>query len=88
MRTIALEEHFASPGFLDGPGHELKAQALKFGAAAAKLFEKLCEVGEKRIAEMDAARDRCTGAPDCRPEVGQLSPYRRVYQYLRWEWFS
>jgi len=56
MRTIALEEHFASPGFLDGPGHELKAQALKFGAVAAKLFEQLCDVGEKRIAEMDAAR--------------------------------
>ena len=55
MRTIALEEHFASPGFLDGPGHELKAQALKFGAAAAKLFEQLCDVGETRIAEMDAA---------------------------------
>ena len=55
MRTIALEEHFASPGFLDGAGHELKAQALKFGAAAAKLFEQLCDVGEKRIAEMDAA---------------------------------
>jgi predicted TIM-barrel fold metal-dependent hydrolase len=56
MRTIALEEHFASPGFLHGPGHELKAQALKFGAPAAKLFEKLCDVGEQRIAEMDAAR--------------------------------
>ena len=25
---------------------------------------------------------------ESRPEVGQLSPYRRVYQYLRWEWFS
>ena len=56
MRTIALEEHFASPGFLDGPGQELKAQALKFGAAASKLFEQLREVGQKRIAEMDAAR--------------------------------
>lgn len=33
-----------------------RAQALKFGGAAAKLFEKLCDVGEKRIAEMDAAR--------------------------------
>jgi len=29
---------------------------LKFGAAAAKLFEQLCDVGEKRIAEMDAAK--------------------------------
>jgi uncharacterized protein len=55
MRTITLEEHYASPGFLDGPGRELKGQALKFGAAAAKLFEQLCDVGEKRIAEMDAA---------------------------------
>jgi hypothetical protein len=53
MRTIALE-HYASPGFLDGPGRELKAQALKFGGPAAKLFEQLCDVGEKRIAEMDA----------------------------------
>jgi len=32
------------------------AQALKCGGAAAKLLEKLCDVGEKRIAEMDAAR--------------------------------
>src|SRR6516164_3626638 len=56
MRTISLEEHYASPGFLDGPGRELKAQALKFGAAAAKLFEQLCDVGEKRIAETDAAK--------------------------------
>jgi predicted TIM-barrel fold metal-dependent hydrolase len=56
MLTISLDEHYASPGFLDGPGRELKAQALKFGAAAAKLFEQLCDVGEKRIAEMDAAK--------------------------------
>jgi len=56
MRTISLEEHYASPGFLDGPGRELKAQALKFGAAAAKLFEQLCDVGEKRITEMDSAK--------------------------------
>ncbi len=55
MRTIALEEHFASPGFLDGPGKQLKAQALQFGAAAAKLFEQLCDTGDQRIAEMDAA---------------------------------
>ena len=55
MRIITLEEHFASPGFFDDPGRELKAQALKFGAAAAKLFERLCDVGEKRISEMDAA---------------------------------
>jgi uncharacterized protein len=56
MRTITLEEHFASPGFLDGPGRELKEQASKFGPSAAKLFERLTDVGEKRIAEMDEAK--------------------------------
>lgn len=56
MRTVTLEEHYASPSFLDGPGRELRSQALRFGAAAAKLFEQLCDVGEKRIAEMDAAK--------------------------------
>jgi uncharacterized protein len=56
MRIITLEEHFASPGFLDGPGQGLKAQALRLGeAAAARLFEQLCDLGDKRIAEMDAA---------------------------------
>lgn len=55
MRTVALEEHYANPSFLDGPGRELKDQALKFGGPAAKLLEQLCEVGAMRIAEMDAA---------------------------------
>ena len=55
MRTITLEEHFASPGFLDGPGRGLKEQALKFGGPAAKLLEQLCDLGDKRIAEMDSA---------------------------------
>ena len=55
MRTIAIEEHFVSPSFLDGPGRELKAQALKFGEAAQKLFDQLRDVGEKRIADMDSA---------------------------------
>ena len=56
MRTITLEEHFAIPRFLDGPGRGLKEQALKFGGPAAKLFEQLCDLGDKRIAEMDAAQ--------------------------------
>jgi Caspase domain len=54
MRTITLEEHFVSPGFLDGAGRELKEQALRFGGAA-KLLEQLCDIGDKRLAEMDAA---------------------------------
>ena len=55
MRTITLEEHFASEGFLNGPGSKLKEQAASFGGRAAKLFEQLSDLGEKRIAEMDAA---------------------------------
>jgi len=55
MRTITLEEHFAFPGFLDGPGRDLKARAQQFGDRAAKLLEQLCDIGDKRIAEMDFA---------------------------------
>src|SRR5215469_5146311 len=74
MRTITLEEHFASPGFLDGPGRELKAQALKFGEAAAKLFEQLRDVGEKRIAEMDAAKIDMQLLSLTSPGTEQLEP--------------
>src|SRR5262249_24999128 len=56
MRTITLEEHFATPRFFDGPGRELKEQAEKFNnARALKLIPRLCDLGDKRIAEMDAA---------------------------------
>jgi predicted TIM-barrel fold metal-dependent hydrolase len=55
MRTITLEEHFATAGFLDGPGRDLKARAQQYGDRAAKLLEQLCDLGDKRIAEMDAA---------------------------------
>jgi uncharacterized protein len=55
MRTITLEEHFATPGFMDGPGRDLKDRALQFGGPAAKILDQLCEVGDKRIADMDAA---------------------------------
>ena len=36
MRTITLEEHFATPRFLDGPGRDLKEQAEKFNNARAR----------------------------------------------------
>jgi predicted TIM-barrel fold metal-dependent hydrolase len=56
MRTITLEEHFATPRFLDGPGRDLKEQAEKFNnARELKLIPQLCDLGDKRIAEMDAA---------------------------------
>ena len=27
MRTIALEEHYATPAFMDGPGRQIKEEA-------------------------------------------------------------
>jgi hypothetical protein len=33
MRTITLEEHFATPGFLDGPGCDLKNRRARSAAA-------------------------------------------------------
>jgi uncharacterized protein len=74
MRTITLEEHFASPGFLDGPGRALKAQALKFGGLAAKLFEQLCDLGDQRIAEMDAAHIDMQILSLTSPGAEQLEP--------------
>src|SRR6201996_5149994 len=55
MRTITLEEHYATAAFLDGPGKDLKERAAKFGDRFAKLVEQLTDLGEKRMAEMDAA---------------------------------
>src|SRR5580704_7809798 len=55
MRTIALEEHFATPLFLDGPGQDLKNAALKFEGRATRLIEQLCDLDAKRLAAMDAA---------------------------------
>jgi uncharacterized protein len=55
LRTITLEEHFASPAFLAGPGKELKERAAHFGERAARLLEQLADLGSGRIAEMDKA---------------------------------
>jgi predicted TIM-barrel fold metal-dependent hydrolase len=55
MRTITLEEHFATPGFLDGPGRDLKEQARQAGSRAERLMRDLCDIDEGRIAQMDAA---------------------------------
>jgi uncharacterized protein len=55
MRTITLEEHFATPRFLDGPGREIKEYAKRSDPRAIRLMEQLPDVGGKRIAAMDAA---------------------------------
>jgi uncharacterized protein len=47
MRTIALEEHYATAGFLNGPGTWLRSRAT--------LAEQLSDLGDARIAAMDDA---------------------------------
>jgi predicted TIM-barrel fold metal-dependent hydrolase len=47
MRTIALEEHYATKQFIDGPGAWLKARP--------GIAEPICELGDARIRAMDDA---------------------------------
>ena len=54
MRTITLEEHYATPAFLRGPGRSLQARA-STGGFAAGLVEALLDLGPGRIAHMDQA---------------------------------
>ncbi|HTR14981.1 MAG TPA: amidohydrolase family protein [Roseiarcus sp.] len=49
MRTIALEEHFATPEFLRGPGRTLEEHM------PADLIDRLIDIGDARVAAMDAA---------------------------------
>jgi uncharacterized protein len=55
MRTIALEEHFATPAFLDGPHREFKERAERAGGRLAAVLAQLADVGDGRVAAMDAA---------------------------------
>jgi hypothetical protein len=55
MRTIALEEHFATPAYLDGPARRLKEQAERAGGRFAALIAQLVDVGDGRVAAVDAA---------------------------------
>jgi len=53
MRTITLEEHYATEIFIKGPGYHLKGQAREGGHP--ELIDQLCDLGDHRIADMDAA---------------------------------
>jgi uncharacterized protein len=55
MRTITVEEHFISPGFLAGPGKGFAEQLRSRGPRGERMYEQLQDIGDKRIAEMDAA---------------------------------
>ncbi len=55
MKTITLEEHYGSPSFMNGPGRGLAEHAKNFTGPRANLLAQLCDVGDKRVSEMDAA---------------------------------
>jgi len=55
LRTITLEEHFASPGWLAGPGRGFIERLRNTGPRGLRILEQLQDVGDGRIAEMDAA---------------------------------
>ena len=55
MRTITLEEHFATPDYMAGPGRKLKEGAERMGGRMAKLLAELFDLGDGRVAAMDAA---------------------------------
>jgi predicted TIM-barrel fold metal-dependent hydrolase len=55
MRTIALEEHFATPAYFEGPARRLKEQAERAGGRFAALIAQLVDVDDGRVAAMDAA---------------------------------
>jgi predicted TIM-barrel fold metal-dependent hydrolase len=55
MRIITVEEHFISPSFGSGPGKLFMENFGKASARNAKIANQLSELGDQRIAEMDAA---------------------------------
>lgn len=61
MRTITLEEHYATPAFMEGPGRDLAriSDFAKINPRVARLYSniggKLVDIGDGRIAEMDDA---------------------------------
>ena len=73
MRTIALEEHFATHAYLDGPAHRLKEQAAEVGGRFAALIDQLVDVDDGRVAAMDAAGMDVQALSLTSPGVEQLN---------------
>jgi uncharacterized protein len=55
LRTITLEEHFASPAWCSGPGQDFVERMRHTGGHALTVLEQVQDVGDARIAAMDAA---------------------------------
>jgi uncharacterized protein len=57
LRTITLEEHFASPGFMAGPGRGFVEGLRHSGDWGTRILRQLPDIGDGCIAEMDAGID-------------------------------
>jgi predicted TIM-barrel fold metal-dependent hydrolase len=55
MRTVTVEEHFLSPGFVSGVGRQFAESFRANGNRGLRIVEQLQEIGDKRVAEMDSA---------------------------------
>lgn len=56
LRTITLEEHFVSPAWSAGPGRDFMERMRNSGPPGRlRILQQVQDVGETRIAEMDAA---------------------------------
>ena len=73
MRVIALEEHFATPAFLDGPERRFKERAEQMGGRFATLVTSLLDIGDGRVAAMDAAGVDVQALSLTAPGVEQLA---------------
>ena len=73
MRVIALEEHFATPDYLAGPARAVKERAERTGGRLANLVADLLDVGERRIAAMDASGVAMQALSLTAPGVEQLA---------------
>jgi predicted TIM-barrel fold metal-dependent hydrolase len=79
VRTITLEEHFATPAYLEGPGAGLVGQARSVeggrrGNEAGRLLERLTDLGDGRLEEMDNAGIDLQALSLTAPGVEQLEP--------------
>jgi uncharacterized protein len=72
MRTIALEEHFATPAFMEGPGKFAREAGKSLGNP--DLVDQLLDLGGRRVDDMDSARIDVQVVSLTAPGVEQLDP--------------
>jgi hypothetical protein len=78
MLTIAVEEHFVTPTFAEGPGKGLVDNFRNSGPRGIQIVERLFDLGDKRVAEMDKAGIDMQVVSLNAPGVEQLDPAEAI----------